>query len=341
MVSRRERLGADAGDDVRFNIDAMEWLAAHRSPVLTDFFQFWTAFGDVQGYVLVFALLFMAVDKPLAVRFGVIALVAMSLNHVLKELIQNPRPFIEGELYLQRWAVSTDTAAALAREYSTPSGHAMAAGAAYTYLAGLLRKPYVLVGALVVIVLVGASRPYLGVHYVEDILLGWIIGGCLALLALRYAGAAPSAWSRLRAPLRIALCAAFSASVWLATVALNGWSLVGVPHAFISQLGFLTGLMVAWPWEARRLRFDPRSATIAIKTVRVALCVALVAVTLVVLDQIVERIASDDTILGHALRYLRYVASASVGVLLAPLLCVRLGLGAASADIIRPSHTAA
>ena len=309
-----------------FDLGLMERIAQSREPTLTAFFQFWTAFGDVQGYVLLFALIFMAFDKPLALRFGVVALLAMSVNHLLKEFIQNPRPFMEGGLYLQRWLVSAEEAHSLSREFSTPSGHAMAAAAGYAYLAGRLRSRYAIVAAIAIVALIGASRPYLGVHYVEDVVLGGVLGLGLALLALRYGDGLFTAWGELRSVARAAICLAFSGAVWTITLALNHWDMVALPSAFVGELGFLTGVLVAWPWEARDIRFDPRSSIPALRALRVVITVALVALSLLALDHLFAWIAPDDTFVGHALRYVRYILAAFVGALLAPFAYVRLGL---------------
>ncbi len=49
-----------------FSIEMMEWLFDVRQPALTMFMQFCTSVGDVQGYVFVFSLFFMAFDKARA-----------------------------------------------------------------------------------------------------------------------------------------------------------------------------------------------------------------------------------------------------------------------------------
>jgi undecaprenyl-diphosphatase len=125
----------------------------------------------VTGYFLIFGLY----------RTGAFVFVASSggwvLNWALKALFDRPRP--ESVLHLSEVMSS-----------SFPSGHAMTSAAVYLTLGTLLMrlverraaKFYCIAVAMLATLLVGSTRVYLGVHYPTDVLAGWLIGMCWALV---------------------------------------------------------------------------------------------------------------------------------------------------------------
>ena len=100
----------------------------------------------------------------------------MLLNSWLKEIFQRARPDVVPHL---REVMSL----------SFPSGHAMTSAVVYLTLGAILMrvvprrttKIYCMAVAILLAVLVGLSRVYLGVHYPTDVLAGWLVGFSWAL----------------------------------------------------------------------------------------------------------------------------------------------------------------
>ena len=100
----------------------------------------------------------------------------MLFSTLLKQLFDRPRPDLEH-------AARVFTA-------SFPSGHATLSAVTFLTLGALLTrttadrksKLYFMGTAIVLTILVGLSRLYLGVHYPSDILAGWCIGSAWAVL---------------------------------------------------------------------------------------------------------------------------------------------------------------
>jgi undecaprenyl-diphosphatase len=94
------------------------------------------------------------------------------LNDLLKEIVARPRPVFENML------VTEDT-------YSFPSGHAMTSiivsgMLAYFLVIGQHSRRYralVLLIAVLVVLIIGSSRLFLGLHYFSDVLAGFVAGG--------------------------------------------------------------------------------------------------------------------------------------------------------------------
>lgn len=118
------------------------------------------------------ALLFIPGTRHLGLVTGLANLLSHLLVQALKRTVVRPRPSI---------GLSGVTALAeLPDHFSFPSGHAAAAMA--IAMGVLLDQSTIGVAAMVLAFLVGASRVYLRVHYVTDVVVGQALGATAALL---------------------------------------------------------------------------------------------------------------------------------------------------------------
>ena len=308
-----------------FNLQFVQFLADHRTNYLTRFFLDVTFFGGASAYLLIAIFIYVVWNKQLAIRLSVLVLLTMALNDLLKIAIKNPRPVIRDGSWLTKWAVPPKDAAALAAEYSTPSGHAMGSSAFYSYLFACINNRAVRVIAIAAIFLIGFSRPYLGVHYGEDILLGWAFGLTMALASIRYGDPIATAWGRLSSMQQATAAIAGSLVLWLLAVLINGGQIAGQPRNVLSYAGFLTGIAIAQPLEMRKVNFDPRSSGVLTKMLRYLLSLGLIIVTLLILGAIFGMVRDRSSMLWNLFEYLRMTAAGFVAIFVAPLLFTRVG----------------
>lgn len=311
---------------LHFNLALVQFFVDHREIWLTRFFLAASYFGSPNFYFLLAILLYVMWDKHLAVRLLAVVLLASSFNDLLKVLIANPRPFIRHGTYLEKWAVSPASAKVLAAEYSTPSGHAMGAAAFYTYLFALVRNRFVRVACVLAIILIGVSRPYLGVHYVEDVLLGWAFGLAVALVAIRYARTIARLWRKQSYGVQIAIAVTASLALWLLVVALNKGRIDSQVNEATIYCGLLTGIVIAFPLELRLVNFNPRSSGLGAKILRYALSIGLMAIFLYGFNTPFAHLAGNASAVGCALEYIRYASAMIAGLFLAPVIFCKLKL---------------
>ncbi|MFD2828169.1 phosphatase PAP2 family protein [Leeuwenhoekiella polynyae] len=152
-----------------------DYVLSYRNPVLTKYFMFVTDVGDLYGYLIVlgifFGVSFFVFKKWKYVLQTTLVLALASVSNViLKRFIDRARPSIEH-------LVSVET-------LSYPSGHAMSAMAFYGFLIYLFTQfkmnRFLKIASITILTIlllsIGISRIYLGVHFPSDIAGGFIAG---------------------------------------------------------------------------------------------------------------------------------------------------------------------
>ena len=108
--------------------------------------------------------------------------------NLIKHSVQRPRPSHDPVLSEQVHLVAKpDGTLYKGGPYGFPSSHAANSMALALWVILYLgeRRKWLIIGMLCWVLLVSYSRIYLGVHYPSDLLVGWILGACWALVLWR------------------------------------------------------------------------------------------------------------------------------------------------------------
>jgi len=129
-------------------------------------------------------------------RVGVMLLFSAFGNGFLKLIFKSPRPF---------WVSDKINAGAEHYSFGLPSGHAMNSAAVWGWTAREIKRPWAYWAMGILIFLIGFSRIVLGVHFISDVLLGWLLGALLVLLFARNVRSLGGSLSRLSLKHKLAL----------------------------------------------------------------------------------------------------------------------------------------
>ncbi len=132
--------------------------------------------GTELFFLVVIPAIYWCWNTALGIRIGLLLMISASLNSALKLVLHQPRPY---------WYDPIVKGLAEESSFGIPSGHAQNALAVWGGIASWLKRPWAWGVAILVILLIGLSRLYLGVHFPTDVLAGWLFGGLILLAYLR------------------------------------------------------------------------------------------------------------------------------------------------------------
>jgi membrane-associated phospholipid phosphatase len=308
------------------------------SPWLDPVMQVLSFLGREEFFLLSTAFLYWCVSPSWGVRALAVLVLSDSLNGIVKWLLHEPRPY---------WVSAQVRAIGTEASYGIPSGHAQTGVAFWGLHATVLRRRWTWVAAAVLVGAISLSRLYLGVHFLHDVVVGWLIGAALLIAYLRaeaWIGTRLTAW-----PVAMQIGAAFAGSFLIAVISLAaraGLGSVEDPAAWAAQAaaaappvgepaidprtlsgpvatwGAMFGIGAGWALSRRFAPFDPGGRW-PVRLARLAVGLAIVMAIRLGLGAVFPSGADAGAL---AFRYVRYGLMGIAAVWLAPWLFVRIGL---------------
>jgi membrane-associated phospholipid phosphatase len=295
-----------------------------------------TALGYEEFYMLVMPALFWCLDATLGFRVAIMLLLSNAFGEALKLALHQPRPY---------WIDTRVTAFTAETSFGIPSGHSLNAVAIWGLVAASIRRRWIQAVMVLVIVLIGVSRIFLGVHFISDVLTGWLTGGLLLWGFLSVEKSA-AAWLRKQPFNQMALLALGSSFlmiilVMIPSILLGDWqvpevwkqnALAASPGNVIDPLAiegvFTTAgtwfgmtLGIAWLFHSQG-GYNPAGSLVQ-RVLRYVVGLVGVILFWYGLGLILPK---DPNFLGYSLRFARYTLVGLWVSALAPLVFQRIGL---------------
>jgi membrane-associated phospholipid phosphatase len=132
--------------------------------------------GQEEFFLVMMPAIYWCMDAGMGLRLGIMLIATNSLSCWLKVVIQWPRPY---------WVDHRVAALAIEPTFGMPSGHSQSAVAMWGLFAQLRGSKRWWILAIVIAGLTGLSRIYLGVHFLDQVLVGWLVGALLIWLYVR------------------------------------------------------------------------------------------------------------------------------------------------------------
>jgi hypothetical protein len=127
--------------------------------------------------MLFLPLFFWSISYRDGLRLGMMLMISNTTNMILKLSFRTPRPY---------WVNPDVLALRVETSFGMPSGHSQNAAGLWGLFGHTRTKKWVRLICYLTIFLIGLSRIHLGVHYLHDVLLGWLTGALLVVVALKY-----------------------------------------------------------------------------------------------------------------------------------------------------------
>ncbi|MBP3917487.1 phosphatase PAP2 family protein [Clostridium sp.] len=158
-------------------LEILRHIQSIANPFFDFIFQLITICGEQVVLISIISIIYWTLDKKFGEYIAYAVLTSVLLNNTIKDIFKMKRPIGEEGIRTLREQTATG--------YSFPSGHTQSASSFYGAMAIYLKKRVMYIIATVMIILVGFSRLYLGVHYPKDVIVGGILGVLTSLVCYK------------------------------------------------------------------------------------------------------------------------------------------------------------
>ena len=239
-------------------MEFLRFLESIRTPVGDAFMSFITLFGEETLFIVLALVFFWCIDKKRGYYLLFTCFTGTICIQILKMIFRIPRPWV-----LDPNFTIVESAREAATGYSFPSGHTQCAAGLWGGIARSAKKRAVQIGGTVLVLLVGLSRMYLGVHTPLDVFvsLGIALVVIFALYYVVYQGFDKP--KRIYIACAVLLAAAIAnllfVSLYSFPADVDAANLVNAQKTAWQMLALAIGLCIIYPLDRHWIKFETRA----------------------------------------------------------------------------------
>lgn len=267
-------------------LEILRHIQSIANPFFDFLFQLITICGEQIVLISIISIIYWALDKKFGEYIAYSVLTSVLLNNAIKDIFKMKRPIGEEGIRTLREQTATG--------YSFPSGHTQGASSFYGAMAIYLKKRVMYIIATVMIILIGFSRLYLGVHYPKDVIVGGILGVLTSLICYKL-------YNRVENKMLLYVIT-FAIFIPALTFAHSADFIKGMG----TYLGFIIGIYI----EKKYVNFSTEGST-GNKIIRVLLGIVILLVLQLGLKVLLPS--------GRVFSFIRYVLISLVGIGVYPM----------------------
>lgn len=262
-------------------IDIVVFLQSLASDAVLAFFNFISFLGEESMYIVVLATWYFAIDKKLGQLFALILGITALINNTIKEVFSFQRPFEAYPDLVTNYRPETSTG------HSFPSGHTQNFSTILFSFAFIYKK-WLYILAIIFTILMMLSRMFLGVHFLEDVLVAAILGLSIAYILVRLYQKNSLKWIEVIAGFLLVITGVFL--------------FIFQAKDFFTSYGLLLGLSIGIFFEQRKVNFTLSVSTTK-KILRVIIGLVVLLALQVGLKEVFQLILPNQEHLANVLRY--------------------------------------
>lgn len=230
------------------------WLEGIRMPGLNEFMLTVTHLGEETAFLVLALIFFWCVDKKRGYLLMSVGFLGTMANQFLKLWFRIPRPWV-----LDPDFTILEAAREAATGYSFPSGHTTSAVATFGSIAVTAKHRRTAWFCVLLAVLVGLSRMYIGVHTPADVLVGALTSIVLILMLRK----APESDVRMKILVTVMLLSSLALMAFVTLypfpVDVDAHNLEsGLKNAY-TMVGCVLGVLIVYHAEKRFVNFSTKA----------------------------------------------------------------------------------